>query len=177
LPKFVHMENGADEIINKVAESGLISLDLAEWVSDDEIRLFDLAPLLLEGYFLKEKEFRAHLSALTEDQFKGKWVGIFCSTDAIIQKWAWMLAAKTFLNLGAEPVLASSAEVKTKILLEKIRSFNPSGYADARVVVKGCGEKFVTEEAYAELTRKLMPVVKSLMYGEPCSTVPVYKKK
>ncbi len=177
MPKFDRMENGPDDILNKVAESGLISLDLAEWVNDGEIRLFDLAPLLLEGYFLKEKEFRAHLSALSAEEFNGKWVGIFCSTDAIIQKWAWMLTAKTFLTLGAEPILASPEEVKTRILLEKIRAFNPSAYADARVVVKGCGEKFVTEEAYVELTRKLMPVVKSLMYGEPCSTVPVFKRK
>lgn len=177
MPKFDRMENGADEIINKVAESGLLSLDLAKWVNEGEIRLFDLAPLLLEGYFLKEKEFRAHLSALAAEEFNGKWVGIFCSTDAIIQKWAWMLTAKTFLDFGAHPVLATADNIKTQILLEKIRGLQATDYADKRVVVKGCGEKFVTEEAYVELIRKLMPVVKSLMYGEPCSTVPVYKKK
>lgn len=177
MTKFARMTSEDKGIVNKVAESGLISLDLGEWVKESELALFDLAPLLLDGYFLKEKEFRSSLSELDASTFSGKWTGIYCSTDAIIQKWAWMLTAKTLLGLEAKPLFSGPEELKNKVLLEKIREINPEDYRDARVVVKGCGEKFVTGEAYLELTKRLIPVVKSLMYGEPCSTVPVFKRK
>ena len=164
-------------IINKVAESGILTIDLADWVKQEDIALIDLADFLFEGIVLREKEFRAKLSETDWTAYAGKWVGIYCSTDAIIQKWAWMLMVKSLHPYTANVLFAGPDTIKEAVLLEKINTMDASHYADMRIVIKGCGEKFVTENAYLAISRKLIPEVKTLMYGEPCSTVPVYKKK
>jgi len=167
----------SESLINKVAESGLISLDLAQYIPNNEIVVFDIKPYLFMELILKEKDFRASLVAIDWTLYENKIVGIFCSTDAIIPMWANMLIVAN-LSLYAKSVYFGD-ENKTRelVLLEEIQKIDPSSFIDQRVVVKGCGDTPIGESAFIAITQKLRPVVKSIMYGEPCSTVPVYKKK
>lgn len=164
-------------LINRVSESALTSLDLEEYLPKGEIVFFDLKPFLFMELMLKEKDFRAALKAYDFSPFRGKHVGITCSSDAIIPMWAYML-----LGSYLQPVAASvhfsgdQLSIIDDLVLQEIRRIEPEDYKDKRVVVKGCGDKPVGEKAYLEITLKLRPVVKSIMYGEPCSTVPVFKQ-
>lgn len=167
----------SDPIINKVAESGLISLDLTHFIPSTEIVLFDIKQYLFMELILKEKDFRAALTAADFSIYQDKIVGIYCSTDAIIPMWANMLIASALQPYAKAIYFGDEKKVREQILLEGIALIDPSEYSDQRVVVKGCGETPVGESAYIAITNKLRPVVKSIMYGEPCSTVPVYKKK
>jgi hypothetical protein len=129
------------------------------------------------GLILKEKDFRESLISLDWDQFKGEHVAIYCSADAIIPLWAYMLVS-SYLQPVAKTVFAGTPEeFKKQEFISNIRKMDVSQFEDQRVVVKGCGDMEIGEYAFVEITSKLRPVVKSLMYGEPCSTVPVYKKK
>ncbi|HEX7754984.1 MAG TPA: DUF2480 family protein [Niabella sp.] len=162
---------------NKVAESGIITLNLEDYYPQDPVMLFDIKDYLFMGMILKEKDFRAALKEQDWTVYKDKGVGIVCTADAIIPLWAYMLIVSylqpvaAFVHLGDEPT------VKNKQLLKAIDTLDANTFQDARVVIKGCGAIPVSEEAYAQVALKLLPVVKSLMYGEPCSTVPVYKKR
>lgn len=167
----------SDTIINKVAESGLITLDLADLVKAEQTAELDLAPFLYEGLILREKEFRAKLAETDWSIYEDKYVAVYCSTDAIVQKWAWMLIAKGLQAVTQHFFFCTPTELPQYILEGKIASLDVNEYADKRIIVKGCGEKYVTEKAYLDITKRLLPVVKTLMYGEPCSTVPIYKKK
>lgn len=166
------------EIVNnKVADSGLISLDLASFIPNNEIVLFDIKPFLFMELILKEKEFRASLLNVDWSIYENKIVGIYCSTDAIIPMWANMLIVSA-LTMYAEGVYFGDInKVREQVILNKIAQLNANDYAEQRVVIKGCGETPIGESAYVAITQKLRPTVKSIMYGEPCSTVPVYKKK
>ncbi len=167
----------SEPIINKVAESGLISLDLTQFIPSTEIVLFDIKQYLFMELILKEKDFRAALTAADLSIYQDKIVGIYCSTDAIIPMWANMLIASALQPYAKAIYFGDEKKVREQILLEGIALIDPSEYSDQRVVVKGCGETPIGESAYIAITNKLRPVVKSIMYGEPCSTVPVYKKK
>ena len=167
----------SDPIINKVAESGLISLDLTQFIPSTEIVLFDIKQYLFMELILKEKDFRAALTAADLSIYQDKIVGIYCSTDAIIPMWANMLIASALQPYAKAIYFGDEKKVREQILLEGIALIDSSEYLDQRVVVKGCGETPIGESAYIAITNKLRPVVKSIMYGEPCSTVPVYKKK
>lgn len=166
-----------DEIVNKIAQSGLETIDLENYFPQGEIVVFDLKDFLFMGLILKEKDFRAALQAHDWEQYRGKNVGLVCSVDAVIPLWAYMLVM-TYLEPLAAYVAAGDADFIHKTLyLQELNKIDVSTFADKRIVIKGCGDKRVGEIAYAEITRLLRPVVKSIMYGEPCSTVPVYKKK
>ena len=167
----------SDPIINKVAESGLISLDLTQFIPSTEIVLFDIKQYLFMELILKEKDFRAALTAADLSIYQDKIVGIYCSTDAIIPMWANMLIASALQPYAKAIYFGDEKKVREQILLDGITLIDSSEYLDQRVVVKGCGETPIGESAYIAITNKLRPVVKSIMYGEPCSTVPVYKKK
>jgi len=167
----------SEPIINKVAESGLISLDLTHFIPSAEIVLFDIKQYLFMELILKEKDFRAALSSADLSIYQDKIVGIYCSTDAIIPMWANMLIASALQPFAKAIYFGDENKVREQILLEGISQIDPTEYIDQRVVVKGCGETPIGESAYIAITNKLRPVVKSIMYGEPCSTVPVYKKK
>ena len=167
----------SEPIINKVAVSGLISLDLTQFIPSTEIVLFDIKQYLFMELILKEKDFRAALTAADLSIYQDKIVGIYCSTDAIIPMWANMLIASALQPYAKAIYFGDEKKVREQILLEGIALIDPSEYSDQRVVVKGCGETPIGESAYIAITNKLRPVVKSIMYGEPCSTVPVYKKK
>jgi hypothetical protein len=167
----------SEPFINKVAESGLISLDLAQYIPNNEIVVFDIKPYLFMELILKEKDFRASLSSTDWTQFENKIVGIFCSTDAIIPMWANMLIVANLSPFAKAIYFGDENKTRELVLLEEIQKIDANTFIDQRVVVKGCGDKPIGESAFIAITQKLRPVVKSIMYGEPCSTVPVYKKK
>ncbi len=165
-----------EDIVNKVANSGLVTIDLGELYPPGERVLLDIKDQLFQGLILREKDFREFIKTHDWSQYKDKYVALTCSADAIIPDWAWMLLASA-LEPFARKIVFGTTEVLETVLFEEVLSkFDIEPYRDARVVIKGCGDKPVPKTAYIELTRKLRPVVKSIMYGEPCSTVPVYKQ-
>lgn len=164
-------------IVNRVAESGIVTINLEDYYPKEEILVFDLKDHLFRGLLLKEKEFRASLLNIDWSVYQRKNVAVTCTSDAIIPVWAYMLIA-TYLEPFAKNVLVGSqALLIEKLLLKNIDKININDFADKRIVIKGCGDISIPESAYAAITFRLKPVAKSLMYGEPCSTVPVYKKK
>ena len=168
------MEN---TIINKVSESALTTLDLAEYYPKDEIAVFDLKDHLFMALILKEKDFRATLQTYDWIQYQGKIVAVTCSADAIIPVWAYMLVASNLQPVAKEVFFGNEKSVLSNLLLKNLSAIDGEAYVDKRIVVKGCGDVEIPEAAYVEITRKLRPFVKSIMYGEPCSTVPIYKRK
>ena len=167
----------SEEIINKVAQSQLTTLDLEEYYPKEESVVFDLKPFLFMELILKEKDFRASLQNTDWSIYQNKIVAVTCSADAVIPVWAYMLVV-TYLEQVAKNIIMGDEKKAIEIsLLQKIQAINVDEYIDKRIVVKGCGDLPIGEFAYMEITKRLRPVVKSIMYGEPCSTVPVYKKK
>lgn len=166
----------ANEIVNKVAESGIITLDLAEFYPKQEIKTFDLKDYLFMGLILKEKDYRAALQTTDWTVYESKNVCVVCSADAIIPMWAYMLAASHLQPFAASVIFGNEKKLIEELINNEIVKINTADYTDKRVVIKGCGEQEIPASAYVAITSKLKPVVKSLMYGEPCSTVPIYKK-
>ena len=162
---------------NKVAESGIVTIDLASLLPSNEIVVFDIKPFLFMELILKEKDFRAALLTTDWTLYQDKVVGIICSADAIIPMWANMLIVSALNPFAKAVYFGNENKVREQQLLENINILNINEYNDQRVVIKGCGDTPIGESAYIAITQKLRPVVKSIMYGEPCSTVPVYKKK
>jgi len=168
----------SDQIINKVAESGLVTIDLEKYLPQKErIVLFDLKDFLFMGMILKEKDFREALKQHDWEKYRDKYVAITCTADAIIPVWAYMLVTTYLQPVAKETVVGNEREFYKNIFLKNISSINTSEFNGSRIVLKGCGETPIDDFAYAEATRVLLPVAKSIMYGEPCSTVPVFKKK
>ena len=167
----------SEPFINKVAESGLVSLDLASLVNQEELVLFDLKPFLFMELILKEKDFRAALAIQDWTIFQDKIVTIFCSVDAVIPMWANMLVVSALNPFAKAVYFGDEKKAREQLMLDRIHLLNATDYTDQRVVIKGCGETPISESAYVAITQKLRPTVKSIMYGEPCSTVPVYKKR
>ena len=167
----------SDVIVNKVAESSLITLNLEDYYPQTESALFDIKEFLFMGLIVKEKDFRAALLQVDWEQYKNKNVAVTCTADAVVPVWAYMLVT-SYLQAVANEVVFGTEEFMHKVLfLKSLSKINPNEFADKRVVVKGCGDLPITEMAYVEITRILRPVAKSIMYGEPCSTVPIFKKK
>jgi hypothetical protein len=164
-------------IINKVSESALTSIDLESYYPKGETAVFDLKDHLFMGLILKEKDFRAALQAFDWGQFRDKNTAITCSADAIIPMWAYMLVAVNLQPVAKEVVFGEEKNLLQTLLLRNISQIKGEAYTDKRVVIKGCGDFAVSEAAFVEITNKLRPFVKSIMYGEPCSTVPIYKRK
>src|SRR5664279_5249526 len=164
-----------EEIINKVSQSELITLDLETFFPSDDIQIFDLKPFLFMELILKEKDFRAALTTTDWSVYKDKIVGVYCSADAVIPVWAYMLVTSYLQPYAREIVLGDETTVIRQLITERIHQVNPENYRDKRVVIKGCGDKQIGDFAFLEITKLLRPVVKSIFYGEPCSTVPVYK--
>lgn len=163
--------------MNKVAESGLVTLDLETYLPKETIEVFDLKGYLFMELILKEKDFREAMKNIDWSSYQDKYVTITCSADAVIPVWAYMLVAASLQPYAREIYLGTAEEFQKKIFLDRLRAIDAAEFADKRVVVKGCGETPIGEYAYLEITSKLRPVAKTIMYGEPCSTVPVYKKK
>lgn len=166
----------SEEIINRVATSQLITIDLQELLPDGERAEFDLKEVLYESLILREKEFRSFIKEKDWSVFKDKHVAVHCSADAIVPKWAYMLLATKISPFAKTIVHGNLDHLEDELLLRSIRNINPSTYQDKKIVVKGCGDKQISEAAYMEISAILQPVVASIMYGEPCSTVPVFKR-
>ena len=164
-------------MINKVANSGLLTLDLEKYLPQKNIVTFDLKDHLFMGLILKEKDFREALKSMDWQQYAGKYVAITCSVDAVIPVWAYMLLTTYLQPVVKDVYLGTEKELQQHLFLQNIASINTEEFKDERVVVKGCGDTPIENYAYAAITKVLLPVVKSIMYGEPCSTVPVYKKR
>jgi hypothetical protein len=164
-----------DVIINKVAGSGIITIDLETFYPRAEMAVFDIKDYLFKGLILKEKEFREALKHTDWEQYNGKYIALTNTADAIIPMWAYMLVVSYLQPQAKDIVFGSETDLVQTLMLNNISNINEDDYTDKRIVIKGCGDVVLPEAAYAAITKKLRPVVKSLMYGEPCSTVPVYK--
>ena len=166
-----------DNIINRVAESTLITFDLEDFYPKEEKASFDLKDYLFMGLILKEKDFREALKNLDWTTYQNKNVAVFCSADAIIPVWAYMLVGVYLAPVAKRFFFCRQEELDDVILKEEIAVLDISPYKDQRIIIKGCSDKPVPVSAYLEITRKLQPVAKSLMYGEACSNVPLFKQK
>ena len=167
----------SEEIVNRVAQSGLLTIDLEDYYPREEIVVFDLKPLLFREMILKEKEFRDGLQAIDWSAYAGKILAVTCTADAIIPAWAYMLVAVHATPFAGNIVLGDRKSALQQAFLTNLQSIDLQVFADKRVMIKGCGDLEVGPFAYLEMTRLLQPVVKSMMYGEACSNVPIYKKK
>jgi hypothetical protein len=165
-----------EDIVNKVAQSSIVTIDLEEFYDETPCVLFDIKPLLFQELILKEKEFRAYIKTHDWSLYKDKYVALTCTADAIVPTWAYMLLTLSLQPFAKRIVFGNIEILKTILFQEKINALDTTPYKDARIVIKGCGNKPVPISAYVALTEKIKPVAKSIMYGEPCSTVPLYKQ-
>jgi len=165
-------------IINKVAQSGLITLNLENYLpSAESLVLIDVKQYLFKELILKEKDFRTELKATDWSAYESKYVGIYCSSDAIVPYWAYMLLVSYLQPVVKDVVFGDLETLKLILLRQAFEEEDFQKYEGERIVVKGCGDNNnIPPAAYAEITRKLRPYARSIMYGEPCSTVPVFKK-
>ena len=166
-----------DNIINRVSESALINFDLEEFYPKEEKISFDLKDYLFMSLILKEKDFREALKNLDWTTYQNKNVAVFCSADAIIPVWAYMLVGVYLAPVAKRFYFCRQEELDDMIFKEEIAALDITPYKDQRIIIKGCSDKPVPVSAYLEITRKLRPVAKSLMYGEACSNVPLFKQK
>lgn len=164
------------EIVNKVAKSGLITLDLGDYYPEGVRKSIDLKDQLWQGIALKEKDFRDWVKEHDWSQYKDEHVSLFCSADAIIPTWAYMLLSSALSPFAKTIYFGDADALEAELWREALSGIEPEEYADERVIIKGCSDRPVSPHAFVELSNNLRPFVKSLMYGEPCSTVPVYKK-
>ncbi|MCB0522846.1 MAG: DUF2480 family protein [Lewinellaceae bacterium] len=170
------MQDVAQPLVNRVAASGLVTLKLEEFFPQEELALFDLKGFLFMELILKEKDFREALGNHDWSQYEGKNLALFCSADAIIPVWAYMLVTVHAAPFAKDIFQGTPDEFYKHTFQKALDQLDAAQYEDQRIVIKGCSEKPVPPSAYVELTRKLQPFAKSIMYGEPCSTVPIYKK-
>ncbi len=166
-----------EKIINRVTNSKLITLNLEDYYPNGDRVLFDIKDWLFEGFVLREKEFRNQVSEFNWSQYQDSYVALICSTDAIIPAWAFML-----LSINLEPfvkkiIIGNLETLETSIYQDIINQLNVSEYKDKPIIIKGCSKKPVPQNAYIMLATKLKPIARSIMYGEACSSVPLYKNK
>ena len=170
------MTDNKEGIVNKVSKSKLISIDLEDYYIEGERTTFDIAPFLFQGIVLKEMDFRMAMKTLDWEIYKNKFVAIHSSVDAIIPTWAYMLIATKLEGIAKDFVFGNLEKLEEVLITKALDQINYEQFQDALVVIKGCSNKPIPTLAYVELSKRLKPYVKSFMYGEPCSTVPVYKK-
>lgn len=167
------------EIVNKVKQSDkLVTIDLQKYFDETPRTQLDLKQFLFKGMILKEQDFRESLDEHDWNQYDGKYVGVFCSTDAIISKWAYMLVGQYLTGHAKEVFNGSKNDMLYELYRRNLEEVDWSSYKDKFVILKGCSskEKPVPESVYLHATQKLVPYVKKLMYGEACSNVPVYRR-
>ena len=162
-------------LVNKIAQSGLITLDLETLVAPVDVVGFDLKDFLFQGLVLREKAFREALKQHDWAQYLDKVLAVYCSADAIIPSWAYMLVASNALSTTREVFEGTPDSFRAQLLINSIESMHIEPYKDARVIIKGCSKDEVPTAAYVAIVKRLQPHVRSLMFGEPCSTVPVFK--
>ena len=166
-----------EEIVNKVAGSGLLEINLEDFYLPGKRVLFDIAPCLFQGLILREKDFREFVKNHEWHQYKDKHIAIVCSADAIVPTWAYMLLGSALSGIAANIVFGDLDDLDKVLFERSLSTLNVEEYKDAKVVIKGCSNLPVGMHAYVRLVELLRPLARSIMYGEPCSTVPVYKRK
>jgi len=171
------MENEQDQIINKVAGSTLVTFDLEAYYPEGERVIIDIKDQLFQGLMLREKDFRDYIRNCDWSQYQGKFVAICCSEDAIVPTWAYMLLAISLQPFAGKVIFGSLEDLEIALFRERLALVDWSRFSDAKVVIKGCSKVSVPTAIYVEATNKLRPLVSSIMFGEPCSTVPLFKKR
>ena len=167
----------SEEIINRVANSDLITIDLTDYAPNIQILELDLKHFLFEGFILKEKDFRASLKEFDFSGYENKVVAVFCSSDCIIPMWAFMLLTSCLNNVASEIYSGNKAAVFQQLFLRNIENIKTLKFKNKKVIVKGCGQIPLSQNLYVAITKKLQNTVTSLMFGEACSAVPVFKKQ
>lgn len=167
----------ADEIVNRVASSKLITLDLEDYYPKGQRVLFDIKDWLFEGLILKEKDFRSQVSQHDWTQYQNSFLALTCSSDAIIPSWAYLLIATQLASTAKKVIVGNLQDLESSIYQDVIQNIDTSVYENKPIIVKGCSNKSIPTTAYTLLIQKLQPIAKSIMYGEACSSVPLYKKK
>ncbi len=166
-----------DEIVNKVAQSKLVTFDLEDYYPEGDRVILDIKDWLYEGLILREKEFRRYVSEHNWKQYQDAYVALNCSSDAIIPGWAYMLLSSKLEPYTKKTIVGNLEQLETTLYQSVIENLNVSSFKDKPVIIKGCSNKPVPPNAYLWITSKLQPVAKSIMYGEACSSVPLYKRK
>ncbi len=167
----------SEEIINRVANSKLVTFDLEGIYPKGERVSFDISPWLLEGIVLRENEFREKAKEQDWSQYQDKFVALFCSTDAIVPGWAYLLLSLYLAPYAKKVTVGSLDELESILFAEILQNLDVSEYADKPIIIKGCAHKPIPQNAYVLLAQKLQPIAKSIMYGEACSSVPLYKRR
>ncbi|MFB9056017.1 DUF2480 family protein [Mariniflexile ostreae] len=167
----------ADDIVNRVANSKLVTVNLEDYYPKGQRVLFDIKDWLYEGFVLREKEFRVQVADYNWAQYQDGYVALTCSTDAIIPGWAFMLISMHLEPFAKKIVVGDLEVLETSIYQDVLNDLDISEFADKPIIIKGCSKKPVPQNAYIMLANKLRPTVKSIMYGEACSSVPLYKSK
>ena len=167
----------SNEIKNRVADSGIVNVDLSDYAPKENILELDLKQFLFDGLVLKEKEFRVALKEFDFNKYDGKVVAVFCGANVIVPMWAYMLITTYLNNANAKIYFGNKNKVTQTIIKENIDSINVDDYKEKRVIVNGCSNIKLSEGLYIAITKKLQKNVKSLMFGEACSAVPIFKNK
>ena len=165
------------EIVNKVAQSGIITLDLEDLVPERTESHIDIFSQLFQGLILREKDFRAWVKEHDWSLYTDHNVALFCSSDAVIPTWAYMLVSSALEPYTKQVYFTNPENLSTLVAERALAAINEEDYTDKRVVIKGCGKRAISNHAYVLLTNKLVRTAKTVMFGEPCSTVPVYKQR
>jgi len=166
-----------DEIINRVANSTLVTINLEDFYPEGQRILFDIKDWLYEGLVLREKEFRQEVNSHDWKQYQDNYVALTCSTDAIIPAWAYMLLSTQLEPYAVKVAIGNLDLLETSIYQDIINKLDVSEFKDKPIIIKGCSNKPVPTNAYVMLTSVLKPLAKSIMYGEACSSVPLFKRK
>ncbi|MCL6524407.1 MAG: DUF2480 family protein [Thermoflavifilum sp.] len=167
-----------EPIVNRIAQSGLITIDLGEYFpSPEEVAVFDIQDYLFQGLILREKDYRRALQEKDWQPYQNKYVGIVCSADAIIPLWAYMLPVHYLQPVARKIYYGDREAVRQQVAYERIQLIPAEQYQGQRVLVKGCGDESIPPALYIAISEKLKPYVKSLMYGEACSNIPIFKRK
>ena len=166
-----------EEIVNRVSNSQLITFDLEEFYTPGERVLFDMKDFLFQGIILKEKDFRESVKSHDWSQYNGKHVAITCSVDAIIPTWAFMLLSIALQPYAKRVVFGNLSELESQLFYDSFSEIDWEKYRDKKMIIKGCSKVEVPLSAYVEVTYRLRSIANSIMFGEPCSTVPLFKKK
>jgi hypothetical protein len=165
-----------DEIINRVANSKLVTFDLEDFYPEGKRVIFDIKDWLMEGLVLREKDFREQVKQHNWAQYQNQYIALTCSTDAIVPAWAYMLLVVNLEPFAKQAVIGTLVDLETSIYQDIINKIDVDAFKDKPIIIKGCANKPIPVNAYIMLTKKLKPVAKSLMYGEACSSVPLYKR-
>ena len=166
-----------EEIINRVANSVLVTINLEDYYPKGQRVLFDIKDWLYEGFVLREKEFRDQIASYNWSQYQDSYVALTCSSDAIIPGWAFMLISLQLESFAKKTIIGTLENLETAIYQDVLNTLDVSEFANKPLIIKGCSKKPVPQNAYIMLASKLKPIAKSIMYGEACSSVPLYKRK